>query len=211
MTAMIALAGATFVSPIALKSDAFAQVGKRLSGEHHARIATEAIAAGGFSYDMPSAWGRLGGSTSTDTHGNAAGVLVSAVCPAGDTGTACRGGVQVSFISYRGGKGHELPVMSAMVDTFNREFRATLRGFRLVKAAPAVAADGRRWQRYEFTYATRRGVHRQVLGGFRHADGSGVIVAASGPTAAVAGHERVIDGLLASATESTPGDATAAE
>jgi hypothetical protein len=208
MTAVVALAGASFASPIIAKSDAFAQVGHRLSGgDAKHQVARETIAAGGFSYEMPATWGRLGAGSVAGDEGDAAeaaGTIVSAVCPGGSAGATCKDGVQVTFVSYRGGKGHELPLVSSIEDSFDAQFATQLPGFKKVSSAPQAAADGTRWLRYEFNYGSKAGMRSEVLGAFRHGDGSGVIAVAVGPQAAMAQHSKAIGAFLAGAVESDP-------
>jgi hypothetical protein len=200
MTAVAAIAGVTFASPIALKSDALAQIGHRLNGDNGHQVATETISAGGFTFDMPSSWGRVSGtSLASDSNSAAAGTMLSA----GSAGASCKQDVQVSFIGYRGGTGHKLPLGSSISDTFSKELKVRLPGFKLVSTAPAATANGTRWQRYEFTYTTKTGPHREVLGAYRHSDGSGVVVVATGPDKQLAPHEQAIGDFLHRATTDT--------
>ncbi|MCW2973659.1 MAG: hypothetical protein JWN72_1932 [Thermoleophilia bacterium] len=210
MTAVAALVGVTFASPIALKSDAFASVGHRLAGDKGHQVEVETVSAGGFTYDMPTTWGRLGASSVGAGNQDGAGTIVAAVCPSGDSGSACTGDVQVSFVNYRGGAGHELPLVSSIEDTFDAEFKVKLPGFTKVEASPKSAADGTRWLRYEFTYQSKGGLRREVLGAFRHTDGSGVIAVATGPDAALRKQASAIDRFLLGATEDVA-EAAAAE
>ena len=206
MTALVALVGASFASPIIAKSDAFAQVGHRLSGGSAAQHeAHETLSAGGYTYAMPTRWGRLGAGSITDgEQGSAAepaGTVVSAVCPGGAAGATCKDGVQVTFVSYRGGKGHELPIVSSIEDAFDAQFATQLSAFHKVAATPQAAADGSRWLRYQFTYGAKGGARSEMLGAYRHEDGSGVVVVAVGPKAAMQAHEQAIGEFLAGAVE----------
>ncbi|MBC7460127.1 MAG: hypothetical protein H7287_02060, partial [Thermoleophilia bacterium] len=53
-------------------------------------------------------------------------------------------------------------------------------------------------------YRSKTGLRREVLGAFRHTDGSGVIAVATGPDAALTKQKAAIGAFLLGATEDDP-------
>lgn len=206
IAAVAALAGASFASPVVLKGDALASVTKHLGGGAAAKVAepTEELSAGGFGFALPESWERLGSTAATsqsDRGADQAGTVITAVCPGTSTGSRCTDGVQVTFIVYRGGTGHELPLVTEFDNQLSAQLPKRLAGFKRISSEPTPAADGTRWLRYEFGYTAAGAAKHEVLGAYRHADGSGVVAVATGPSKAYTVHAAEISSFLAGAHE----------
>ncbi|MCW2956820.1 MAG: hypothetical protein JWO69_1689 [Thermoleophilia bacterium] len=216
-TALVALVGASFASPILVKSDALASVGKTLGGDAKAAEVVEELVAGGFAFAMPADWGKLGASATTAPHDTNsspdAGAVVSAVCPAGSTGAACKDGVRITFITYKGhhaeegaepGHGAEaegLPVLTSLEEVFDARFRGEFSTFTKGEVKLLPSADGTQWLRYGFSHKVEGAVQQQVVAAYRSDDGGSVIAVATGPTKAMTKHGGEIDRFLGSAHE----------
>jgi hypothetical protein len=207
-TALVALVGASFASPILVKSDALASVGKTFGGGAKPAEVVEELVAGGFAYEMPTDWGKLGASATTAAHdatstSHDSGAVVSAVCPAGSTGAACKEGVRITFITYKAAGEEEarLPVLTSLERVFDERFRAEFATFTKGEAQLRPSADATQWLRYDFSHKVGGAVQQQVVAAYRGDDGASVIAVAAGPTKAMAKHGAEIDRFLGSAHE----------
>lgn len=162
---------------------------------------SEHVVAGGYDFVKPHAWGQLGAEAAAgDADAEAAGTIVAAVCPAGDDGVRCKGGVQVTFVAYDGKHG-KLPLVSTFGDELARALPKAFPGYKPVKSGMLPSADGTRYLRHEFVAGAGVKARREVIGAFRHTDGSGVVVVAAGRPADMKPHVKAIDELLASAAD----------
>lgn len=204
-TALVALVSASFASPILVKSDAVANVGAHLKlGGGPASGQGEQLVAGGFGYEMPASWGRLGGGaveSPRDTTTKQVGAVVNSLCPGGSHGSSCEGGVQVTFIAYDGKKAASLPMLTSLERQFDARFAKEFRGFAKGKVELKPSADGSRWLGYEFVHTASGAPQQQVVAAYRHGDGSGVVAVASGPAKEVAKQREEINAFFASAQE----------
>jgi hypothetical protein len=205
-TALVVLVTASFSSPIIVKGDALSSVSNRLGGGAASQPAPEQLVAGGYSYAKPAAWGRLGATASSDAPSRDAqdsdiGTVVGGVCPGGSAGGSCIDDVQVTFVAYSGKSEDELPAITSLEEELDTKLAAAFSSFGKSSVESRPMADGSRWLRYEFTFKRDGVLQREVLGAFRHVDGSGVIAVAAGPDAAFGTRVKAIDAFLASAHE----------
>jgi hypothetical protein len=198
MGAVVALAGATLASPFIVKDNALAKLAGR---DSKAAPAMEQVVAGGFQYAMPASWGQIGAeSAEANADDQATGTVVGGVCPGGSAGATCDGDVQITFVAYNGEHG-KLPLPTTFEETLDGALPKRVAGFHKVDSATAPSADGTTWLRYEFTLGTAAARRHEVLGEFRHSDGSGVVAVAVGPRAAIQRHRDGIVEFLASAED----------
>jgi len=205
-TAVIAVATASFTSPILVKSDALAGISHKLGRDTGAQVEqTEELVAGGYAFQAPDKWGKLGvgSARSSGDSKESLGTVVSGLCPGGSTGAACEDGVQLTFIAYGRAGTKGLPALTAFEKQLDTELAHTFKGFTKGEADMHPSADGSRWLRYEFSYQTAKGRNHQTVGVFRHVDGRGVVVVATGPEAALVKRDAAIEKFLASARELT--------
>lgn len=194
---VIALAGATVASPFVVKNDALAKITGR---DAKPAPVMEEVVAGGYTYQMPGAWGRLGAESAQASAGEQSGTVVAGVCPGGDTGSACKDDVQITFVAYDGTRG-KLPLASTFEQSLDSALPKRMKGFRKLTSGTGPSADGSTWLRYEFTIGAGPKQRRELLGAFRHSDGSGVVAVAVGPRAALQKHHKSILTFLATAEE----------
>lgn len=205
MTLVVAVASASFASPVLLKGDALGAVGSRLGVR--AGSAQELV-VGGVAFSVPGAWEELPASAVEPDRGDASseaavtiGSVVSGLCPGGRTATGCADGVQLTFIAYEGGKAGSLPSLVEFEEQLGAQLPHRLAGFRPGDAEMRSGADGTRWLRYSFSWREGSVVHTQVVGAYRNANGTGAVAVATGPAAALAQRTKAIDTFLASGHE----------
>lgn len=166
--------------------------------------AVQHVAAGGFSLSAPDAWERMSTvelASDARARRGAAAEVVGGICPGGRAGSGCRGGVAVTFVSYPGGRQASLPPLAALERRFDRSLAGRLPGFRKLDAKIDSTAPGDRWVRYSYDLGRGRSAQRQVLGAFRHQDGSGLVVVATGPALGMRRHGPAILRFLRTGTE----------
>ncbi len=200
-TALVTLVAASFSSPIVLKSDAVASVTGSLKGAKAAAHAEppEQVLAGGVEFAKPASWDALGASSTESAVGDdTIGTVVAGLCPGGSAGASCVDGTRLTFVAYSGEDGHELPLLTEFQDQLDHQLAKEFPGFVAGEATQQPGADGIRYLDYAFTWG-RDGAPRsaQRIAAYRHIDGSGVVVMASGPK--LEAHAKAIDAFLASA------------
>lgn len=201
-TALVTLVAASFTSPIIVKSDAFANASARLGSisSKQAPEQTEQLVAGGVQFALPDSWDRLGASAvGGSTAANRIGTVVSGICPGGSAGGDCSGGAKITFIAYSGREGHKLPMLTTFESQLDDKLPAEYRNFAKGDSKLRPGADGIRYLDYPFTWGAGRDGHAQRIAAFRHADGSGVVLLATGDQ--LAKNAAAIDAFLASAHE----------
>jgi hypothetical protein len=201
-TALVTLVAASFTSPIIVKSDAFADASARLGEVSSRQAATpsEQLIAGGVQFELPGSWDRLGASAAAGSADvQRIGTVVSGICPGGSAGGDCRGGAKVTFISYSGREGHKLPTLTAFESQLDDKLAGEYKGFAKGESKMRPGADGIRYLDYGFTWGVGRDGQAQRIAAFRHADGSGVVLLATGDELAT--HAKAIDEFLASSHE----------
>lgn len=196
-TALVTLVAVSFSSPIIAKSDAFASASARLTGKERAPV--QQLVAGGVEFAMPESWGRLGaGSAASDaTKAERIGTVVTGVCPGGSAGSECADGTVLTFIAYSGEHGHELPRLARFKDQLESQLAKEFPGYRGGESRTRRAADGSRYLDYSFTWGARGARTAQRIATYRHPDGAGVVVMATGPQ--LADHAERLDEFLAGA------------
>ncbi len=209
-TALIGLVAASFSTPVVLTSDAFDQATAKLRGEKaaHSEPAEppQVLIAGGIQFDMAADWGKLGasvadaGADAEHEDAKRIGSIVTAICPAGSSGGDCKGDARVTILTYSGEKGHQLPLLTEFEAQLDSRFAAEYSAFvKSEDTSMRPAADGTRFLDYSFTWSNHGTDQSQRLAAYRHEDGSGVVLLATGGK--VDDHAEAIDELLASARE----------
>lgn len=208
-TALISLVAASFSAPVVIQGDALAGAKAKLGGAPataHSEPPEELI-AGGVRFELPADWGRLGATTASGgaSSEKRVGTVVTAVCPAGSKAGTCAGEVTLTFLAYSGRDGRELPMLSAFGGDLDEQLDAQHHGFERTKSRSHSSTDGSRYLDYRYTWQPKGGPERsQRLAAFRHEDGSGVVVVASG--AGVDEHAKAIDAFLGTASDPLTGE-----
>lgn len=206
-TALVTLVAASFSSPIVLKSDAVASVaGKLRGGAGGADSApAEPVLAGGIEFAKPASWGALGASASEAAAAREAiGTVVAGLCPGGAAGARCADDTRLTFVAYSGKDGHELPLLTEFEDQLDAQLAREFTKFTVGDASTRPGADGIRYLDYPFTWGKAGARVSQRIAAYRHVDGSGVVIMATGPK--VESHATSITAFLASAHEPVADD-----
>lgn len=202
-TALVTLVAASFSSPIVLRSDAVANVTDRLQGKdggHETQAAPEQVLAGGVEFEKPATWDALGASATEITKDTeTVGTVVAGLCPGGSSGATCTDGTRLTFIAYSGKDGHDLPLLTTLREQLDAQLAGEFPGFTAGEATSLPGADGIRYLDYSFTWGAEGKRASQRIGAYRHADGSGVVVTATGPK--LEHHRSAIGSFFASARE----------
>lgn len=205
-TAVVTLVAASFSSPIVLKTDAVAQFSSKLRGATAGaeQAPPELVVAGGVQFEKPADWGALGATaseSSVDTGG--IGTVVAGLCPGGSSGATCTDGTRLTFVAYSGAKGHELPLLTRFQDELEGQLAREFPGYAHAASTIRPGADGIRYLDHTFTWGSGAGTAQRIAA-FRHDDGSGVVVMATGPK--VDAHAKAIGAFLSSAHEPVEGE-----
>ncbi|MCB0878955.1 MAG: hypothetical protein KDC46_08245 [Thermoleophilia bacterium] len=209
-TALIGLVAASFSTPVVVKSDAFDQAASKLRGGKAASAQqaepAEVLLAGGIAYELPADWDRLGASAATGDDSEASSrevaSIVSAVCPGGSAGGDCKGGTRLTFLTYSGRDGHELPNLAEFEAQLDARFDASYKGFTKGEARMRPGADGTRYLDYAFSWTEHGTTRHQRVAAYRSDGGAGVVIVGTGRE--LDAHAKDIDAFLASAHEPLP-------